>query len=133
MMITAISNKGGKIAASFEESEIFTLVSGQQNNLDSKDLEVEKSFKALEVSSLLAEAGVARILVGTISQESIDALEANRIQVFYGASGTVSDGLNLINLGILDSMSQGGCGSGGCGSCSGCGGEDAENHSCGCK
>lgn len=135
MMITAIANKGGKISPVYEEADSFSIVTGSGTDLSVADMLADHSQGQAVMAGQLKSRGVLRVLAADIGEAALQALETAGIQVFYGAAGTISDGLNLISLGILDSMA-GGCGSG-CSS-SGCGGCNSDKSSgcgsgCGCS
>ena len=131
MMITAIPTLGGKIAPESDTVTEYTLVEGSGNDLSMRTVNVASALAVPNIVADLQAQSVQRILAAEMSQEFMLACEMAGIQVFYGASGTVSDALNLISLGILDSMAAGGCGCGG----GGCGGGscDSTNSSCGCE
>lgn len=131
MNITAIAQKGDRIAPEFEEAEGFSLVSGSGEELSVKEITVDWAQGSDGIAKILMDQGVTRVLAAGIGEGSLQSLEKASVQVFYGATGSLSDGLNIIRLGILDSMSGGcggGCGSGGCG---GCGSQDSGASTCG--
>ncbi len=123
MITTAIPENAGDIAQDCETTKSYTIVSGTSEELEIGSLSIETPLDCQKTAQLLSEKGAGRLLANSISDEFIAALESRGIQVFYGASGSIADGLNLVQTGVLDSMT-GGCGTGSssCGSCgSGCG------------
>ena len=120
-MKTAIPTHQGTISESGASASAYTLVEGANEAPVSTTLEIDASLSPEAVFGLLKSNGVERLLAGNLEPEYLAAAETSGLQIFYGASGTIADALNLISLGILDSMANGtgcsgnGCGSGGCG------------------
>ena len=131
-MITAIPTLEGKIAPESDNATEFTLVEGSGSELSMRTVTVQTGMTPPALASSLQTEGALRFLAAEMSPDLMTACEMAGIQVFYGASGTISDALNLISLGILDSMAMGscGCGGGGCGGGS-CGTETGESCACG--
>lgn len=133
MMITAIPTLEGKIAPESDSATEFTLVEGSGSDLSMRTVTLGSGLTAPAIAGSLQTEGALRFLAAEMSQDLMTACEMAGIQVFYGASGSVSDALNLISLGILDSMAMGscGCGGGGCGGGS-CGSTSGESSTCAC-
>jgi predicted Fe-Mo cluster-binding NifX family protein len=135
MMKTAIPTHNDQIAADGVSATSYTIVEGDNEAPVTSTLTVDSALSVAAFFGALKARGVERILAGNLEPEYLSAAEMGGFQVFYGASGSVSDALNLISMGILDSMANGcGC-SGGC-SGGGCGGssdtsEDSKSTGCG--
>ena len=132
-MITAIPTLGGQIAPQSDSATEFTLVEGSGSDLSMRTVTLGNGLDAPAMAITLQTAGAQRFLAAGMSQELMNACEMSGIQVFYGATGSIPDALNLISLGILDSMANGGCGCGG-GGCGGgsCDSASGETGTCGC-
>jgi predicted Fe-Mo cluster-binding NifX family protein len=135
MMKTAIPTLQGKIAAEGHLAAEYTMVSGENDAPETIQIPVEAGQTVPAIMGMLKVHGVERILAGNLDQAYLGAAEMAGFQVFYGASGSIADALNLISLGILDSMANGcGCSGGGCssGGCGGSCGTSEEKDTAGC-
>jgi len=109
-MKTAIPSLNGTLHASFSAAREFTVVDGKGTDLTIDVLQAQAD-DTIALVKILADMGVKRILAALVEDDAVGYCEQAGMQVFHGASGTVSDALNLIRLGVLDSLvNDSGCG-----------------------
>jgi len=112
---TAIPTDNGQIAKDFDTATEFSLIEGSGQDLRIDTFEIPSGTAIVDV---LGSKGIERLLAAEMSETAIDSCGSHGIQVFYGASGSVADALNLIRMGVLEDMGSGGCSGCSNGSCS---------------
>ena len=83
------------------------------------------------MAELMREEKVDAVISGNMGGEAKAALLSMGIVPIAGFAGSADDAADLLILGQLPLMGEGGC-SGGCAGCSGCHGDDGCDCGCGC-
>ena len=134
-MRIAVAYRDGEIDEHFGHAGMFAIY-------DYQDADVNRCIKQLletgerhchqAMADLLHEHKVDAVIAGSMGGEAKAALLSLGIIPIAGFAGSADDAADLLILGQLPILGEGGACSGGCGGCSGCGSDCDCGPECGC-
>ncbi len=133
-MRIAVAYQDGEIGEHFGHAKLFAIydyAEADVNRCTKKLVETGDRHGHQAMAELMREEKVDAVISGNMGGEAKAALLSMGIVPIAGFAGSADDAADLLILGQLPLMGEGGC-SGGCAGCSGCHGDDGCDCGCGC-
>ena len=133
-MRIAVAYQDGEIGEHFGHAKLFAIydyAEADVNRCTKKLVETGDRHGHQAMAELMREEKVDAVISGNMGGEAKAALLSMGIVPIAGFAGSADDAADLLILGQLPLMGEGGC-SGGCAGCSGCHGDDGCDCGYGC-
>ena len=133
-MRIAVAYQDGEIGEHFGHAKLFAIydyAEADVNRCTKKLVETGDRHGHQAMAELMREEKVDAVISGNMGGEAKAALLSMGIVPIAGFAGSADDAADLLILGQLPLMGEGGC-SGGCAGCSGCHGDEGCDCGCGC-
>ena len=133
-MRIAVAYHDGEIGEHFGHAEFFAIYDYPEadvNRCTKKLVETGDRHGHQAMAELMREEKVDAVISGNMGGEAKAALLSMGIVPIAGFAGSADDAADLLILGQLPLMGEGGC-SGGCAGCSGCHGDEPCDCGCDC-
>ena len=133
-MKVAVAYNNGEIHGHFGHCEMFAVYEYGEYVTDCQKTLVETGDRQghQAMADLMKEQGVEAVIAGNMGPEAKAALLSMGIVPIAGFAGSADDAADLLILGQLPLMGEGGGCSGGCAGCSGCHGDEPCDCGCDC-
>ncbi len=133
-MRIAVAYQDGEIGEHFGHAKLFAIydyAEADVNRCTKKLVETGDRHGHQAMAELMREEKVDAVISGNMGGEAKAALLSMGIVPIAGFAGSADDAADLLILGQLPLMGEGGC-SGGCAGCSGCHGDEPCDCGCDC-
>ncbi len=133
-MRSAVADQDGEIGEHFGHAKLFAIydyAEADVNRCTKKLVETGDRHGHQAMAELMREEKVDAVISGNMGGEAKAALLSMGIVPIAGFAGSADDAADLLILGQLPLMGEGGC-SGGCAGCSGCHGDEPCDCGCDC-
>lgn len=133
-MRIAVAYHDGEIGEHFGHAELFAIYDYPEADVSrctKKLVETADRHGHQAMADLMRSERIDAVISGNMGADAKAALLSYGIVPITGFAGSADDAADLLILGQLPLMGEGGC-SGGCAGCSGCHGDDGCDCGCGC-